>query len=269
MRFKKFKSWIIENLLLQPGDWILGTSMIKQLKKQRKLAFLDANQLRELQLEKLKSILTHAASTCEAYKNISPLESNILEWLNSFPVITKKNITLNGLKYVSSKYNIEDLIRYESSGSTGQRSVIYIDKEEQSLLRAILILWWEWNGYYFGKPILQTGMSPDRGIVKRVKDFLLSTHYMVAFDLSEEEIIKTLNKVSHIKNMNLFGYASSLYVIAKVAKNHGLSNKFDLTMSQGDKMFDHYKSEISSSFDCNVVEDYGLNEGFMVGQKVD
>ena len=34
-------------------------------------------------------------------------------------------------------------------------------------------------------------------------------------------------------------------------------------------MFNHYRQKISQVFKCDVVEDYGLSEGFMVGQKVD
>lgn len=269
MKKQSIKSWIIENVFLVAGDMLLGTSTIRFLKEHRKVAKLSSDELTTLQLKKLNTILEHATQTCKAYKFYDKRFTCPVNWLKTFPILTKKETALSHLDYISSSYELSKLIRYESSGSTGQRSVVYMDKKEQALIRAILILWWEWNGYYFGRPLLQTGMSPNRGIVKRIKDFLLATEYMVAFNLTDDEIVRKLEKVKHKRNMFLFGYASSLYEIAKTARKHNLANRFDLVMSQGDKLFNHYELEIEKAFKCKVVEDYGLNEGFMVGQKVD
>ena len=67
----------------------------------------------------------------------------------------------------------------------------------------------------------------------------------------------------------MFGYASSLFVLAQTAEKYSLNVTFDLAMSQGDKLFEHYRKKIESVFNCKVVEDYGLNEGIMIGQKKD
>ena len=67
----------------------------------------------------------------------------------------------------------------------------------------------------------------------------------------------------------MFGYASSLYTLALIAEKNKLNVEFKLAMSQGDKMFSHYEKKINEVFKCKVVEDYGLNEGIMIGQKKD
>jgi len=69
--------------------------------------------------------------------------------------------------------------------------------------------------------------------------------------------------------MHLFGYSSSLYVIALIAKKNNLNIQFDLAMSMGDKLFDHYQKTIEDVFNTRVVENYGCNEGLMIGQKKD
>lgn len=268
MKKHEIKSWVIENVILRIGDIVLRTEVVKQLKIQRLYSAMDWSQLQEIQLLKLNNLLNHATTTCDAYnayKNIS--HSNAVEWLKKFPVLSKRDISSCD-RFISKNYKKNKLIKYESSGSTGTRSVVYLDNREESVIRAILIAWWEWNGYYLGKPILQTGMSSDRGIVKALKDMVLSTTYLNAFDLSEKEILKGLSSVKK-SGVHFFGYASSLYEIAKVAKKHKLNLEFDLALSQGDKLFSHYEKEIREAFNCQVVEDYGLNEGFMVGQKKD
>jgi phenylacetate-CoA ligase len=260
---------ILENVILPIGDRIFGTSVIKELKIQRKYASCSEIELEKVQQEKLHKMLKHATENTSYYKKYKRGDLDLNDWLLSFPILTKKD-TVDSTDLLISKINRKaNLIKYESSGSSGLRSLVYLDKKEQSIIRAILINWWEWNGYFIGKPLFQTGMSPERGFLKSIKDKLFNTHYFTAFGLDEQAILAALKKVENVKKMHLFGYASSLYEIARVAKKHNLDIQFDKAMSQGDKLFDHYKREIETAFNCDVVEDYGLNEGIMIGQKKD
>jgi len=269
MRRFVFKGIILEKFVLPLGDLVAGTSVIKELRRQRAYANLSESELKELQQEKLLNLLSHATTSTAFYSKFKKGNLSLEEWLATFPIVTKKDTIEFSDELISSKHQKEKLIKYESSGSSGLRSVVYLDKKEQSIIRSILISWWEWNGYFIGKPVFQTGMSPQRGILKSIKDKLFNTHYFTAFGLDEDAILKALIKVRNVKHMHLFGYASSLYEIARVANKHNLDVKFDKVMSQGDKLFDHYTKEIESAFKCDVVEDYGLNEGIMIGQKKD
>ena len=264
------RKWFIEFVVFPISKIITGINFRLKLEDQRTFSLLSERELQVIQTEKLGRILNHAVSTTKKYANInlSDVDSPV-DWLQHFPVINKSELSKNGELFISNKFVTKDLIKYESSGSTGVRSVVFLDKEEQATIRAILINWWEWNGYRIGEPVFQTGMAENRGIFKRIKDILFNTHYMKAFNLREEEIKSHLLTVKHNSKSMLFGYASSLYEIAKVSEKNDLDIKFRLVMSQGDKLFEHYLNKIKEVFGCDVVEDYGLNEGFMVGQKVD
>ena len=266
---KSFLSVIIEKIFFPLGDFFLGTEISRQLKIQRSYSNYTEQDLYNLQLSKLETILIHATNSCNFYGKFINRTENPEVWLKQFPVLSKKEISENTENFISNRFNKNNLIKYESSGSSGIRSIVYIDKKEQSILRAILINWWEWNGYYIGKPMFQTGISPDRGLLKSLKDCLLSTTYVDAFGLTEEGIVHKLKKVEKKKGMHLFGYASSLYVIANVIKKNNINIKFDMAMSQGDKLFNHYQKTIEEVFNTKVVEDYGCNEGIMIGQKKD
>jgi len=266
---RNFKAALIENLVLKNSDSLLGTQLLKQLKIHRSYTHLSEDLLFNIQSDKLISMLKHATSTCTFYKQYTSSENNPFEWLKQFPIINKTHTNQYTNDLLSSKFDFSKLIKYETSGSSGIRSVVYIDKNEQSTFRAILLNWWEWNGYNIGNPILQTGISPQRGIVKSLKDLLLSTTYLDAFGISEEDAIQKLNKAKKQKNCILFGYASSLYSLALIAEKNNIECKFKIAMSQGDKLFEHYKKKIEEIFKCKIVEDYGLNEGIMIGQKKD
>ena len=85
-------------------------------------------------------------------------------------------------------------------------------------------------------------MSPDRGLLKSIKDLLFKTYYIVAFSLTENELKLICNKLQKINNYYLVGYASSLNVIAEYALINKYNIKLKAVISLGDKLFDHYKT---------------------------
>jgi phenylacetate-CoA ligase len=266
---RNLKSLFIEKFVFKIGDLLMGTEVLKQIKSHRRYTFLKQEELKKIQEKKLYDMLNHATKTCKFYEQYYKNDVNSYEWIKQFPVINKQHTNSSTKELLSYKFKFSKLIKYETSGSSGIRAIVYVDKKEQSKFRAILINWWEWNGYNIGNTLLQTGMSPDRGFIKSIKDFLLSTIYVNAFGLTEEEAVFKLNKAKKYKNCTLFGYASSLYTLALIAEKNEINLSFKLAMSQGDKLFEHYKIKIEQVFNCKVVEDYGLNEGIMIGQKKD
>lgn len=264
------KEKITEKIFLPIGDLILGYSISEELIKCRNIERLSEKELNELQSLKLGEILSHATETCAAYKAIKiERNSNAVDWLNDFPVLLKSELVQNQSSYLSSKYSTKELIKLESSGSSGVKSTVYLTKKEHSILRAILINWWEWTGFYLGKPMLQTGCTPNRGIIKGIKDFLTNTVYCDAFGMDEVTAKECLNKILKKSPRHLGGFASSLYILAEIAEKNDLKVSFDGAISWGDKMFGHYKEKIESVFNTKVFENYGCNEGLMIGQKVD
>ena len=164
----------------------------------------------------------------------------------------------------------DKLIPNYSSGSSGVQGVVYLSKKEQSATQAIQTMMWEWSGYYPGKPIVQTGITPERGFVKSLKDFFFRTRYYNAFNLDEKQLSSILKKQSGLKNYHFGGYASSLFLLAQTANENAISDvKFDAVISWGDKMFDHYRKEIEQAFGCKVYDTYGSTEGTVIAGQGD
>jgi len=257
-----------EKILLPIGDKIFGLKVYSELLKHRSYSLFSSDELIVLQQKKLKKLINHAVTTCDYYKDLMNKQNPIIL---DFPVINKRTVNKNIDLLISKNFKKSKLVKFESSGSTGLRSEVYLSKDEISITRAITINWWEWNGYKIGDKLIQTGITPKRGIVKSLKDYFFNTQYISAFGLNEKQIFDELKKINSKNNSKtfLFGYASSLYEFAKVAEKYRLNIKLEKALSQGDKLFNHYRQKISQVFKCDVVEDYGLSEGFMVGQKVD
>lgn len=260
---------ILEQIFLPLGDLINGSSFRKELDKWRRLQFLSEEQLDEAQHKNLSDLLNHATHNIPYYRDLNHArnEKDPTSWLKSFPILNKKLVKENTDRLVFKDKS--KLLKYSSSGSSGIQGTVYMNKQEQSIIRAILILWWEWSGYYIGKPFFQTGMTPTRGLLKGLKDFLFRTKYYVAFGIDEDYTTEMLKKQLGKKNFHLGGYASSLYLLAKIAAQKGLSVEFDAAISWGDKMFPHYRKVIEDQFKAKVFDTYACNEGVMIAAQFD
>lgn len=260
---------LIEKGLMPLGDILNRTQIMGQLNYWRGVCNLTEKELIDLSSNNLNTVLKYAISSIPFYSTLAiEHKVNPLELLSTFPIMNKADIRNNLQNLISGKKS--ELIKYTSSGSSGVQGAVYMNKKEQSIIRAIMLLWWEWAGYSFGKPTFQTGMTTERGFVKSLKDFLLRIHYSQAFNLDEDVVLNELNGLRGKSNLFLAGYASSLNVYADVCLKKGLDNvKFGSAVCWGDKLFEHYNKNIKNAFGCDVKETYSCNEGFLVGAKKD
>ncbi len=259
----------LERYILPFGDSLVGSSFMSELTKWRKTAGLSSDEIDSLSLQKLEEVLTFATTRSPFYKKYASLRhKDPVQWLKSFPVIDKNTVNDDLADILTCPK--EKLIASYSSGSSGTQGVVYMDKHEQSTTRAIQTLCWEWGGYYLGKPLVQTGMTLDRGPIKKIKDLFLKTRYCSAFGLAEGQVRKILDRQRKQSNYHLGGYASSLYILASTAIEIGIKDvSFDAALSWGDKLFSHYRQKIKDAFGCRVFDIYGISEGMVIAAQKD
>lgn len=255
---------ILQNIILPVGDLVFKSKYTHFLREVNTVLKQNRENILENQKTNLECLLKHALSHSKYYKELeTSYEKDHYTSLKKFPILTK-DIIRSRKNDILTKTT--DLIKNSTSGSTGIQTEIFIDKNEQSLIRAIQTTWWQWAGYEIGKPIFQTGLGEVRSFEKKLKDIFFRTHYQFAFGLTEENTQKGLDWASRNKPF-LGGYASSLYVLSQIAE--GKNIKMKSAVSWGDKLFDHYKDKITSVFDCKVFETYGTGEGLMLGSQKD
>jgi phenylacetate-CoA ligase len=257
------RNLLLEHVVLPMGDTLIGGSMMTELRKLRKM-----NGDAQLQKEKLMKVLQHAVRKSPYYRDLNiPFDENPVTFLKRFPILTKQILRQETDRLLTMP--VHGLSRECSSGTSGFQSIVYWTKQEQSQHRATQLLWWEWAGLRMGDPILQTGITPNRKLIKGIKDKLLNTYYLQAFSHSEEDVKKAFDWVKSKKDPVLAGYASSLYVLAQFAEKMGEQIRFKTAISWGDKLFPHYRRLIERVFGTKVHETYGSAEGLMMGGQKD
>jgi len=254
----------LENFALPVGDLVEGGSFLHWLRKYRREQWFSAEQLQNIQNRRLAAMLEHARLHIPFYKNLPKLSGVPAADLAQFPILRKTGINEN----IDSLTTVpkENLIASRGSGSSGFQGTVYLDKSAQASQRAMQMLWFEWSGYRAGDSILQTGMTVNRGFIKDIKDRLLRTRYIPAFTLDAEHIETVLRQLLKQPRQYLFGYASSLFVLAKTALELNINLiRFKYAVSWGDKLFPHYRKAIREAFGCETLDTYGSTEGAMIG----
>jgi phenylacetate-CoA ligase len=118
--------------------------------------------------------------------------------------------------------------------------------------------------------MIQTGMQPQRGFVKAGKDLLFGIRYLSAYAYRPKEVRSLLYSLQGKRPIHLGGYASSLFAIAQLAEQEGITDvQFKGVVAWGDKLFAHYRSTIERVFSTRVFETYGCSEGLMIAAQKD
>lgn len=260
---------ILRRIILPISEIIFGIPLTKELKKLDDFTRLSETEIASLQQQKLSLLLKHAVGHSEYYKklNINIDNNNPIESLKKFPILTKPVLKKNTESILTEPK--KNLLKNGSSGSTGEQTIIYWNKKEQTINRATQLLWWKWANYELGDKLIQTGINPKRLGLKKYKDFFFRTKYVQAFSHNEADIKNVLKGIKDDEDYVLAGYASSLYVMAKIAQENNIKVKFKSAISWGDKLFDYYKKTIRDTFGCKTYETYGSGEGFMIGAQKD
>ena len=259
---------ILEKVILPILDVFVGSSYMKSLKRWRTIDTYSEKELNKLQDASLRKILSLAVSKVPFYKkrNISE-ELNTHDWLQQFPILSKDMLRDNLDELLTETKT--NLVKIISSGSSGVRTVVYMNQTDISSLRAGNTHWWEWAGYKIGGALLQTGITTERSWFKKIKDLIFNVTYINAFALTEKQLEEICRNLSKGNQKYILGYASSLNVIAEYALEKEYTIRLETVICLGDKLFSHYRMNIEKAFQCKVYETYGSSEGFLVASQYD
>lgn len=256
---------MLKHFILPIGDGFFGGNYLKYLKQWQDYDRKSEAELRTIQDQNLKDILDYSKKHVPYYKNSSAKS------LTDFPILTKSILRDSISELVSDEFNIQDLDKHHSSGSSGVQSFTYMTKDHTFYLRALQTHWWNWSGYAVGDNLLQFGISQERSFLKKVKDFFFRCTYVKAFGLSETELENTLKKVSSKKRLFIAGYPSVINQLAKVSINSKIKPDVSGVICFGDKLFESHKETIYNAFgnQIKLVDTYGCAEGLLMACKHD
>ena len=253
---------LLEGALLPLGDRLLGQRMMARLRFLREAQWWDPEQLETERTGQLRSLLALAYREVPFYRSLFGGIPNPAD-LGSLPIVTKAALRA-GYPHLTTRNTGQRYHENRTSGSTGANFCVREDAETAGWHRASLLLAFEWSGWQLGEPHLQTGVSPQRGFVKTVKDRLLRCAYISAFDLSDAALDRALQLLDCRGIAHVHGYPASLFYLARRALQTGWNRPLRSMVSWGDTLYAHYRQTIERVFGTRVLDTYGISEGMQV-----
>ena len=217
----------------------------------------------------LIKILNHAVNTTEFYSEYKG-HSNIMD----FPVIKKSLVKEKYNQFISSEYKNKKLYKVQTSGSTGERFVMLLNKKKRKRVIAELIYFLEQCGFKLGYRHVYARVWFAGN--KKTKLELIA-HNTIMFDCSflSDESMDMLYQMLHKDNSIkcLTGYATFLATIASYFDKKGYTPdmfSIEIVISGAERLEPGAKTLLKKVFGCTVVSRYGNSEnGFLAQQPND
>lgn len=240
--------------------------------------WLPAADLAKLQQQKLRRFLTQIAESAPYYQrlfadlNFDPQSVTSVADLQRLPLLDKTAIRKHSETLKAR--DAVDLKRFNTGGSSGEPLIFYLGKERIShdvAAKRRATRWWNVD---IGDPEIVIWGSPielgSQDKVRLLRDKLFRSKLLSAFEMSEANLNGFVEQIRKSRPAMLFGYPSSLALIAEHARQKGVAmDKLGIKVAfvTSERLYDHQRSSIEQVFGCPVANGYGARDaGFIAHQ---
>jgi len=274
------------------GLWTLAVSRIifplhERLKGHDSVSRLHAledsqwwtrERLESDRMQRLRDFLCGIAADVPYYRDafarlgLDPRGVSSTEDLARFPLLSKRDIRASLDNMRSERAG--KLKRYNTGGSSGEPLTFYMGKDRISHDVAAKWRATRWWGVDVGDPEFVVWGSPvelgtqDR--LRSVRDWLFRSELLPAFEMSETNLDRFVERIRVRRPTMLFGYPSSLSRIAEHARRRGVDLRgvgVLVAFVTSEKLYDHQRTTIEQAFGCPVANGYGGRDaGFIAHQ---
>jgi phenylacetate-CoA ligase len=256
----------LRRVLLPTGDQLFGQQMIRRFNLLERAQWWDKDQIGELRMDLLRETCSVAYRDTPFYRRLfdqAGLEPRAIREegdLMRLPIVTKEMLKAAYPREVTRPTG-QRCYEVMTSGSTGKNFVVLEDAYTAGWYRASFLLALHWAGWRFGEPHLQTGMTHERSLDRRLKDWLLRCYYSNAAMLDNRSLDQSLDLMRKRRISHLWGYPGSLYQLALRASERQWERPLASIVTWGDNLYPHYRSVIESAFHTTITDTYGIGEG--------
>ncbi len=269
---RKIKNIFLLYLLIPVLDQVMGTRIFYYYRLITKMNKWSVVKIKDWQERKLRKIIKHFYKNSSYFRqemeNRGLIPDSIihLEDIKKLPILTKQIIQDNWNTIVPK--NIES-IRYKrasTGGSTGNPLRFLISYDSWSYTTAAKIYSWQKTSYLYGDKYIALGSSSlfpvnKKSIKHKLYFILKSAVPLNGVNMSDEKIKEYVGIIKSKKIHYLYGYASSIYMIARYCNKNKVTLKIRGCFPTSEILTDTYRDEILSAFNCEIVDSYGARDG--------
>lgn len=259
---------LVSNFVFPLHERLKGHSTVAALQAMERSQWYPTEQVQQLQLTRLRNFLTRVGSEVPYYRELfrvrdfQPAALAAVSDLQQLPLTGKAEIRAH-----TERLKARDsgpLERFTTGGSSGEPLIFYRGKERVShdvAAKWRATRWWDVD---IGDPEIVVWGSPielgSQDRVRLLRDKVLRTELLSAFEMSSSNLERFLKRIKEFRPRMLFGYPSSLALMAEYAASHGyrLDNLgIRVVFVTSERLYDHQRKVIGEVFGAPVANGYG------------
>jgi len=267
-------SSIVKNIAFPLHEKLLKRPTISYVNDLEESQWLSRNEVELLQGQKLKHLLRLATEHCPWHKQrilaagLDLSDDNLLtlEDLRKIPTMTKQDAQLHGDDMTWPEVP-GGAYQYTTGGSSGTPLSFHFGKWRQASDAAGRIRARRWWGVDLGDKEVYLWGAPveleNTDKIKQVRDRLMNQVLLNAFDMSPATMTEYLKVIQQYQPKCLYGYASSLALLAKFAKSTQQTiniPSLKVIFTTGEPLYPDQRKIIQETFQVPVANEFGSRD---------
>ncbi|XSG86426.1 MAG: phenylacetate--CoA ligase family protein [Methylohalobius sp. ZOD2] len=261
--------------LFRAHERLLGRPTFSYVAELEKTQYLTREEIEALQLSRLGQLLQTARDHCPWHAQrieaagINP-ENPTWDSFRQLPLMTREDVRLHGREMVWQN-TPGGVFPYNTGGSTGEPLIFYFGRKRQTADAACRIRARRWWGVDSGdREVFLWGAPSELNRTDRIKslrDRLCNQLLLNAFAMSPARMDIYLDRLERFQPKTLFGYASSLALLAEHAERRGRSpdlSALKVIYTTGEPLYPHQRELIAKVFNAPVANEYGARDAGLI-----
>lgn len=264
---------IVRNVLYPLVLWRRGDLRERAfLEEFERSQFLPAEEIRALQLQRLRTLLDFAYRNCPFYRQrfqergLVPSDVRRLEDLALLPPLEKRDIQQHRDALIAENWPASDRIPNQTGGSTGQPLSFFLSAARKQTRSAATIRHNRWAGWDVGDKVAYLWGAPQDQPRPGLRTFLRSRLvdrqlFLDTGSLTEERMRDFNDRLKAFRPRVIVAYARSAMLFARYLRANGMSPYQPTSIVTSAEVLEPAdRTLLQEVFGCPVFNRYGCRE---------
>ena len=274
-----FNEWIRLGVIYPLAEKVKHTNSMVWYKRIQKMNTWSREEIKAWQEAQLQRVGKQAYEHTVYWKRVFDerglklSDIRTAEDIKKLPILTKKDIIAHYEEIVPDnvgqfRHRVE-----RTGGTTGEPMQYLVDEDIWGYVTADKIVAWRAIGYRFGDAFMALGSASlfqqKAPLARRILDWIRNERAYNSLNMDGELCRKYIEILEKQKIHYVYGYASSIYLLAKYALDNGI----DMSHMRGafttsENLTDVYRETIEKAFGCRVMDCYGCRDAAITAYEV-
>ena len=275
----KFNEWIRLGVIYPLAEKVKHTNSMVWYKRIQEMNTWNREEIKAWQEVQLQRVVKQAYEHTVYWKRVfderglKPSDIRTAEDLKKLPILEKADVRAHYEEMIADNAHLFPYRIGQTGGTTGEPMHYLDDEQEWGYVTANKIVAWRTTGYRFGDAFMALGsasiFNAKAPLVRRVLDKIRNERAYNSMNMDGELCRKYLDILKKQHICYVYGYASSVYLLAKYALDNGI----DMSHMQGafttsENLTDVYRETIEKAFGCRVVDCYGSRDAGVTAYEI-